>query len=300
MSEKIWRIIGEGIQHTHRLFPQIAEKVVALWESEEFDEYVNGLIVADRPGRQGFPPAVVSELISLSLLRDKYMRAIKDEDNPWALEKDMAGDEISEFKNNLASQGARFEARSFFEVVKQGDTRTALDFVRAGMDVDTKGDDQWTPLMLALFHRQEETALMFIQRGANVKAVAARGYQPIHWATLSDYQKAANLILSRGGDVNAATVFGWTPLLQAATKGSLNMTKLLVGANAYVNAVEHQGYSALHKAVANEHVEIVRFLLTNKADPNLRSMDGTTPLALARSKKRQDIVDLLYAFGARA
>lgn len=298
MSEKIWNTIGDGIQHTHRLFPRIAEKIVALWESDDFDEYLNSLVVADRPGRQGFPPEVASELILLSLLRDKYRRAI-DEGNPWVLEKKMEEDKVAQFKNELAAQGAEFGPQCFFEVVKQGDTRTALDFVRAGMDIDTKGDDQWTPLMLALFHKQEETALMFIQRGANVNAVADRGYQPIHWAVLSDYLKVADLILSRGGDVNGATAFGWTPLLQAATKGSLDMTKLLVGANAYVNAVEHQGYSALHKACANEHVEIVRFLLANHADSNLRSMDGTTPLALARRKKRQDIADLLSAFGAR-
>lgn len=299
MNETAFKFIGDKIQHVNRLFPRIAKKICEVWGSDEFDSYINSLVVCDREDRQGFPPEVVSELMALSFLHDEYLREKELGEDPWAFEKEMGEVEITQFRNNLRAQGMDFTPQIFFATVEQGNTRTALDFIRAGMNVDTRRQDQWTPLMVALFHKQEETALMLIKRGANVSAIADRGYQPIHWATLSGYVKATNLLLKKGASANAATDYGWTPLLQAATKGFIEIIKLLLDAKAYVNAVERQGFSALHKACANEHVEIVKLLLANDANPNLLSVDGTTPLTIAEKKRNRNIISLLHAFGAR-
>lgn len=49
-------------------FPHILEKVVAFWESEYLDEYLAGLMVPDRIGRQGFPSDVAREIFRLATI----------------------------------------------------------------------------------------------------------------------------------------------------------------------------------------------------------------------------------------
>lgn len=49
-------------------FPHILEKVVVFWESEYLDEYLAGLMVPDRIGRQGFPPDVAREIFRLATI----------------------------------------------------------------------------------------------------------------------------------------------------------------------------------------------------------------------------------------
>lgn len=49
-------------------FPHILEKIVAFWDTEMLDEYLAGLVMPDRVGRQGFPPDVARELVRLAAL----------------------------------------------------------------------------------------------------------------------------------------------------------------------------------------------------------------------------------------
>lgn len=51
-------------------FPRILANIVALWGTPDLDRYLSGLIVSDRPDRQGFPPDVAVELFHLSSLND--------------------------------------------------------------------------------------------------------------------------------------------------------------------------------------------------------------------------------------
>ena len=51
-------------------FPHIAKKLTSLWRSEACTVYLSGLTVADRPGRQGFPLAVMEDLLMLYEIND--------------------------------------------------------------------------------------------------------------------------------------------------------------------------------------------------------------------------------------
>jgi hypothetical protein len=46
-------------------YPHILNVIVGLWGTNELDEYLSQLIVADREDREGFPEMVMSELIML-------------------------------------------------------------------------------------------------------------------------------------------------------------------------------------------------------------------------------------------
>lgn len=54
--------------HIERHFPRILAKIVDLWGSSALDDYLAGLMVSDRPNRQGFPADIAVEIFRLSTL----------------------------------------------------------------------------------------------------------------------------------------------------------------------------------------------------------------------------------------
>ncbi len=280
-------------QHMQRSFARVLDKISNAWGTDALDEIFLELLVADHENRQGFPPEVAREIFSLHVLYEKYKRHELDEEDPWALEPEMTSEESALFVEELKSQAKEFTPATLFKAVEQGETRLAFDFVRAGMEVDVRRFDEWTPLMVALFNGHEETAMMLLSRGANVRAKARHGYEPIHWAALNGYERAIRFIVNKGGNVNAETEFGWTPLLQAASRGHVGIARLLITKGATVNVHEHEGWTPLHKACANGFVEMAQLLVRNGADVRQRSTSGMTALELAIKSKNFELIEAL-------
>ncbi len=280
-------------QHMQRGYARVLDKISNAWGTDALDEIFLELLVADHENRQGFPPEVAREIFSLHLLYEKYKHQELEQEDPWALEPEMTSEESSCFIAELKSQGQDLTLATLFKAVEQGETRKAFDCIRAGMDVDIRRKDEWTPLMVSLFNGQEETAMMLLSRGANVRAKVRNGYEPIHWAALNGYERAIRFIINKGGNVNAETEYGWTPLLQAASHGHVGIGRLLINKGAMVNAQEHEGWTPLHKACANVHVEMVQLLVRCGADTRMRATNGTTALELAIKSKNFDLIEAL-------
>jgi len=276
-----------------KLYPRVLNKISDAWGTDALDEVFADLLVADHEGRQGFPPEVGREIFALNQLNEKYKHHALEADDPWAMERDMSVEETAAFVENLQESGREFTPEALFKLVEQGETDTAFDFVRAGMRVDVRRNDEWTPLMVALFNGHEETAMMLLSRGASVRAKANRGYEAIHWAALNGYERAVKFIIDKGGNVNAETEYGWTPLLQAASRGHVEIARMLIDKGAMVNASEHEGWTPLHKACANGYVELVRLLVQRGADTHQRSASGITPLELAIKAQDFDLIEAL-------
>jgi hypothetical protein len=60
----------------------VFEKIMALWNSSEFDVYLADLMTTTRIDRQGFPREVASDILYLSMLHERKSEA--DETNTWA------------------------------------------------------------------------------------------------------------------------------------------------------------------------------------------------------------------------
>jgi len=280
-------------QHMQQSYARVLDKISNAWGTDALDGLFLELLVADNESRQGFPPEVAREIFSLHMLYEKYKRHDLDEEDPWSLEPEMTTEESASFIAGLKHTNREFVPTTLFKAVEQGETRLAFDLIRAGMDVDIRRADEWTPLMISLFSGNEETAMMLLSRGANVRAKARHGYEPIHWAALNGYERAVRFIVNKGGNVNAETEYGWTPLLQAASHGHVGIGRLLITKGATVNVHEHEGWTPLHKACANGHVEMVQLLVRNGADTRVRSNSGMTALELAIKSKNFDLIEAL-------
>lgn len=289
MDARLLEILNNREQnYPHALeqqFPRVFAKIMALWDSTEIDAYFVDLLVSHRHDRQGFPEAVASEIIYLSMVHAQQ-RGREEVVDVWGHISDFTRQEIERL-------GGVCSAGGFIKAAEAGSREIVGLFLSAGIDVDTCDERKWTPLMISSFNGNEEMALLLIKSGANVHHQDNAGYTPLHWAAFNGYVKVVQLLLSRHADKDARSTYGWTALLQAATRGHLSVISVLLEYGANVNLASNDGWTPLHKASANGHYPEVMLLLSKGADKEAQYVDGTTALDLAKKNKHDQIASLL-------
>lgn len=272
-------------------YPWVLKRIIELWHSPEIDDYFTDLLVDSRGGRQGFPHEVASELFALS----QFHAELRHQKQPSATVTN-AWSDIEESKRiAIVQHGYDVSPKGFIQSAEKGDRNVVELFLSSGIDIDTRDERGWTPLMVSAFNGKEEVALLLIRSGADIHAKDTAGYGPLHWAAFNGYSNVVKLLLDKRADVNARSNHGWTPLLQAATRDHLVAAGQLIAGGADVNLASNDGWTALHKAAANGHTEVVKLLLAKGANRSAGYLDGTTPLDLATKNKHDGIVALLTA-----
>lgn len=92
MNEKLAALLGANMdRYPHRLeadFPHVIDRIVALWGSAELRPFMDALMLADRPGRQGFPPVVATEVFRLANVLDELDQKPETTKTAWDLALD--------------------------------------------------------------------------------------------------------------------------------------------------------------------------------------------------------------------
>jgi ankyrin repeat protein len=268
-------------KYPHQLvarYPHVAQHIELLWNNAEaVADYFSELMIPSRPNRQGFPPEVAAEIMSLSVAFDRIGSVVFAEEVPKPVSSTMTYQWDSEsLIEDKEGRGFAFTREGFAKAAEQGNREVCARFVEAGFDVDTRDARDWTPLMIAAFYGREPLALMFLDCGANLFAKDLDGYTPLHWAAFSGYREVVKLLLERGLPANVMSNAGISPLLQAAARGHLGVISLLLHHQANPNLNASDGSSPLLKAVANNHLEVATVLLNAGAYRNVTLKDGTT------------------------
>jgi len=294
MNQKLVSLLGEyKDSYPNELaekFPRIVDRIVELWHLKAIDDYFSELMIDDRGGtRQGFPPSIAFEIFTLSVANEKIRTQGQNsavEDSPWEMVKE-------EKKFAIERQGYQFSPVGFIRSAERGDSSAVVAFLECGIDIDTRDERGWTPLMVSSFSGNEDVATLLIQKGADVHATDPAGYGPLHWSALNGFSTVIKLLLKKRAAVNAQSKHGLTPLLQAASRGHLLAVGQLIAGGANVDTPTNDGWTPLHKAAANGHTETVKFLLAKGAYRRPEYQDGTTPLQLAIKQKHKEIELLL-------
>ena len=135
-----------------------------------------------------------------------------------------------------------------------------------------KGREVWPPTQLigAAYEGNEQRVRELVAAGAPLDLVNSGGWSALHWASGCGHVRIAKLLLDgkyegKGADINLQNSNGWTPLMIVCISGD---------------------------------EAVVRLLLERGANTALRSKDGHTALAMARTHKHASIAALLEARGA--
>jgi hypothetical protein len=289
MDEKIQALFNiNSVHYPHelaRLYPQILNKIVALWELPSIDAYFTDLILDTRDDqRQGFPPKVAEEILRLSAINTKYRESKKPHSWFKVNEKD---------RLELAQLGYKYTEHDFLAAAKAGNAQAISIYMRTRVPTETLDEQGWTALMHAAACNNEMIASILLRNHASINAADRNGYGALHWASFHGHHLMVKLLLQHGADVNARSKLGWTPLMQAAMQGHTLAANALLEAGADVNAISNDHWTSLHKASANGHTDMVKLLLVKGADWSKPRHNGSTALSLSATGKHQAIVELL-------
>lgn len=81
MNEKILKMLNNREEYypinLAKQFPAVLDKIMIMWDSSEFDSYLNKFMLDKREHpRQGFPPEVASEILRLSMLHSELFGTV--------------------------------------------------------------------------------------------------------------------------------------------------------------------------------------------------------------------------------
>jgi ankyrin repeat protein len=219
---------------------------------------------------------------------------------------------------------------SLFSVVSRGDDLSVRDFLEKGADVNARDDNGCTPIARAASGGYLSTVKLLLERGADVNTPCNHGPNALSLASSRGYEAIVLLLIEKGADVNRRGQQGWypisgaveaghagilralidhgaqinvsysyyTPLIHAAQKGRAEIVKILLDGGADVRATDQNGMTALLQAIDHGYQEIAKMLIERGSDVNIRAGNGHRPLALARSKQLESVVQALQAAGA--
>ena len=160
-------------------------------------------------------------------------------------------------------------------------------------------------LIAAIKQKQTKTALALLDAGADPNS-PDKG---------SLYRSPWQLLMDKLHGKDPANLFLYVPddsALQVAVKGKVGflsgqkeffddpaLVQALLDRGANVNVRDLDDATPLINAVRLGRVQTVRLLLSHHADPNITYGNGITPLALAREKGDQKLVQMLKQAGAK-
>lgn len=206
----------------------------------------------------------------------------------------------------------------------KGRMETATALLDKGADINARGTDEQTALLIALSespssasgtsaekavsqnlaHSRFALAHLFVERGADVNAQNKRtGETPLLNAAGANQTALVQLLLDKGADTNPLDTSDsydcWSPLDWAAYYNNVGMVKNLLDKGAAVNPTEAQGDPPL---LATCDADVMRLLLDRGAKIEARRTrgkhGGSTALIDVSSTEEIDAMRLLLNRGA--
>ena len=205
--------------------------------------------------------------------------------------------------------------------------------IDAGADIETRGNHDRTPLVVASQCGNLRVVKMLVKAGAgvcvtdnqgrmcltlaaasgrtetvrhlaglkevDVNHVDSTGCTALRHAAAGNHADVLEVLIDAGADIETRDNHDRTPLLVASQCGNLRVVKMLVKAGADVCVTDNEGDTCLTLAAASGHTETVRTLLClPEVDVNHAKYNGLTSLHLAVLKKHSAVVQLLIDAGA--
>ncbi|KAM0803711.1 ankyrin repeat-containing domain protein [Usnea florida] len=186
---------------------------------------------------------------------------------------------------------------NFQSVIAAGDEDKTREFLARRYDVNCKGDDGTTPLLLAARHRHEIIVKMLLEQGANPGARDNGGQTTLH--KLTEVQRIPipetliDLLLRDRPPLEISNSLGNTPLMKACALGEDLLATKLINHGANVGATNLRRPAHLHSVALYDSANVDSCLLAYG-----KCEHDTTPLHYAIRGKSADIIDKLLLAGA--
>ncbi|NDP62772.1 MAG: ankyrin repeat domain-containing protein [Polaromonas sp.] len=182
---------------------------------------------------------------------------------------------------------------------QKGDVAKIDRLAAANADLNARDGNGRTPLHVAVFAGQREAIKALVKRGADLHLLDKDRYDGVTIAAVANDEETLRVLLAQGASAKLVTSrYDGTALIAAAHLGHAGVVEQLIAAGAPLDHVNNLHWTAAIEAVVLgnggvRHQQTLRALINAGANLQLTDREGNTPLQLARSRRYQDMVDLL-------
>lgn len=184
------------------------------------------------------------------------------------------------------------------EAAAAGDIAVAEVAIAGGADLERRGDEDRTALVIATKAEHTELALLLLESGADPDAKDAIQDSAFLYSGAEGLDDILRSTLEHGADVSSTNRFDGTALIPAAEHGHVSTVSILIEAGVPLDHMNLLGWTALHEAIlfgdgGADHLAVVRALLEAGADPALETGDGQSPRDIAVKRGQRAVVEEL-------
>ncbi|XP_071098528.1 serine/threonine-protein phosphatase 6 regulatory ankyrin repeat subunit B-like [Haliotis cracherodii] len=164
----------------------------------------------------------------------------------------------------LLSKGANpsltsYDNDTLLHAASRGGNIDIVRHVIGDFNINTRGGNGHTPLMLAVCGGHTDVVNFLVDHGADVHMVDNDGDSLLHLACEKGNLKMVKHVMSYS-DINLRDNFGWTPLAMAAVEGKFAVFKYLKGLGADVTLTDRAGDDVYTLALQGGCREIIKEL----------------------------------------
>ena len=128
------------------------------------------------------------------------------------------------------------------DAVRSGDVSAVEKLLGQGVDVNLKGQNDATPLIVAALEGQMAVAKLLIARGADIHAWNRGGLTPLHAAAEENRIQVVKVLHDKGADLGLQEASGsYTSLSRAGYRKHWDVVKILMEHGAVCQPVELVG-----------------------------------------------------------
>lgn len=151
------------------------------------------------------------------------------------------------------------KVQQLVQAAQSGDESTINELIAAGVDVNSKGIGNTTPLIWAMNAHSYRGVATLLANGANPNQRYEHGYTPLWFAAGGNDPTLLEMLLKNGGDPNIWVDRNMNPLMFAIEQDRMDNYRMLLNHGADINSVNE-----LHNGIAVYAVAIGNFKLAHE------------------------------------
>ncbi len=192
-----------------------------------------------------------------------------------------------------------------YAAAARGEAAEIARLVAGGADMNGRDGYRRTPLHVAAYRSQLDAMRALVKAGANPNALEYDRYDIVTIAAVANDVPTLRVALEIGcRATNVTSRYDGTALIAAAHLGHDEVVRTLIKAGAPLDHVNNLGWTALIESIVlgdggPRHTATLKALVEAGANVNLADRNGTTPLALAKSRGYREMASILEKAGAR-
>ena len=207
-----------------------------------------------------------------------------------------------EIEEILLTTGRTRDA-GLISAAENGDLETVKRLLAQGTSVHAQDVQGVTALIAAAYRNDLPIVEVLIEAGADVNIQDNTQQSAYLIATSEGFLELLLHTLQAGANVHSTDSYNGTGLIRAADRGHVEIIQELLKTDINIDHINNLGWTALLEAIilgdgGARHTEVVRLLVEAGADVNLADSNGITPLAHAKYRGHESIIQILLEAGA--